>query len=81
MKEIGYENNHVVFKIDKGYFDVMVEDDGEYQGIDVEFVANEENDQNLSRPRILFEFANGKLRALIWNDKNNEDYSFEIEFD
>lgn len=53
-----------------------------YPGIDIEYVSDRDNGENASRPRILFEFPkDGCLRALIWDDKDNEDYTREIEFD
>ena len=55
--------------------------DPEYPGIDVEFVADNDKGLNMSRPRVLFEKPlGGELRALVWEDKNNEDYTTEIEF-
>ena len=54
----------------------------DYTGIDIEFVADNENENVLSRPRIVFEYpTDGKLRVLIWDDKDNEDYTKEIVFD
>lgn len=56
--------------------------DPEYPGVDIEFVADNDNGDNLSRPRVLFEFPkDGKLRVLVWADKDSEDYTHEIEFD
>lgn len=53
-----------------------------YPGIDIEFVADNNNESDLSRPRVLFESPKtGKLRVLVWADKNSEDYTHEIEFD
>lgn len=70
------------FRIDGGYFDVMVSEDPNYLGIDIEFVADDDEGKNASRPRIVFEKPiGGKLRALIWANKDLEDYSEEIEFE
>lgn len=56
--------------------------DPEYPGVDIEFVADNDKGDSLSRPRVLFELPkDGKLRVLVWADKNNEDYTHEIEFD
>lgn len=67
-------------KIEGGYFRVDKSQDPEYPGIDVEFVPDKHN--GLSMPRILFEKPrDGKLRALIWNDPEQEDYTEEIEFE
>ena len=58
--------------------------DPDYPGIDVEFIAFEENYKNdrfLSRPRVLTEYSieDNELRTLIWADETKEDYSEEIE--
>lgn len=56
--------------------------DPDYPGIDIEFIQDNDNGSDLSRPRVLFELPNdGKLRVLVWADKNSEDYTHEIEFD
>lgn len=55
--------------------------DTDYPGIDVEFVVVNDTGEDLSRPRVLFEKPkDGELRALVWNDKDNEDYTKEITF-
>lgn len=57
-------------------------EDRDYPGIDIEFLADKIDENSLSRPRIVFEHPkDGKLRLLIWSDKNNEDYTQEIIFD
>lgn len=69
-------------KTKDGYFWATASGDVDYPGIDIEFIADNDNGDNLSRPRILFEYpTDGKLRVLIWDDKDNEDYTREIEFD
>ena len=56
--------------------------DPEYPGIDIEFISSNDNGSDLSRPRVLFERPkDGKLRVLIWADKDNEDYTHKVEFD
>lgn len=65
---------------DKGKFEILVNNNSDYPGVDVEFqfAKNREGTQ----PRIVFEYpAGGKLRLLIWADKNSEDYSECITFD
>ena len=70
------------FRIDGGYFDVMISENPNYPGIDIEFVADDDEDKRASRPRVLFEKTiDGKPRALIWANKDLEDYSEEIEFE
>ena len=68
-------------KTQKGFLWATEGMDTDYPGIDIEFVADKVDENSLSRPRILFEYPkDGKLRLLIWNDKNNEDYTQEIIF-
>ena len=70
------------FRIDGGYFYITVSEDPNYPGIDIEFVADDDEGKNASRPRIVFEKPiGGKLRVLIWANKDSEDYSDEIELE
>lgn len=65
-----------------GYIRANASEDPDYPGIDVEFVPDNYNGETLSIPRVLFEKpADGELRALIWDDADNEDYTKEIVFD
>lgn len=69
-------------KVTGGYIRANPSSDPDYPGIDVEFVPDNYNGETLSLPRILFEKPIGdKLRVLIWDDPDNEDYTKEIEFD
>ena len=69
-------------KVKGGYIKATVSSDPNYPGINVEFVPNNYNGETLSTPRVLFEKpADYKLRALIWDDADNEDYTKEIVFD
>lgn len=55
--------------------------DEDYPGIDVEFVSNEPQEDALSFPRVLFEKTKGdNLRALVWGNVQNEDYTDKIIF-
>ena len=75
-------NHDIKIKTRDGYLHAIGFQNNEYPGIDVEFVANHDNGESLSRPRILFEYPkDGELRVLIWEDKNDEDYTREIVFD
>lgn len=75
-------NKEIKVKTKGGYLSATDSGDINYPGIDIEFVANNEDENALSRPRIVFEYpTDGKLRALIWDDKDNEDYTREIVFD
>lgn len=66
----------------KGYFSIEESLDNNYHGVDIEFVSDDEIGQSISRPRILFEYPkNGRLRVLVWADRDSEDYTNEIVFD
>ena len=43
------------FRIDGGYFYITVSEDLNYPGIDIEFIADDDEGKNASRPRVLFE--------------------------
>lgn len=75
--------NKVVVRIDDGYLIATEAQDPDYPGIDIEFVADSENGEHFSRPRVLFEkpAEDGELRVLVWTDRNSEDYSEEITFE
>ncbi len=65
-----------------GYIRANASEDPDYPGIDVEFVPDNYNGETLSIPRVLFEKpVDDKLRALIWDDVDDEDYTKEIVFD
>ena len=74
---------HVLqIRLPNGYLVVTISQDPNYPGIDVEYIDDNENEMDLSRPRVLVEAPiedNGAIRALIWNDPTNEDYEEEIE--
>ena len=68
-------------KVEGGYLYATISGDIEYPGICVEFVADNENDNILSRPTVLIEKStDDDLRALVWEDKDDEDYTTEIKF-
>ena len=69
-------------KVEGGYLYATISGDIDYPGICVEFVADNDNGEDLSRPTVLMERPVGdKLRALVWDDKDDEDYTTEIIFD
>lgn len=69
-------------KVEGGYLYATISGDVDYPGICVEFVADNESDEHLSRPTVLIEKPVGEeLRALVWDDKDDEDYTTEITFD
>lgn len=68
-------------KVSGGTIIASVTGDKDYPGIDVEFVSDKDSDEGISRPRVLFEKPKGgKLRVLVWDDKDNEDFTKEIVF-
>ena len=75
-------SNDIKVKTKGGYLWATEGGDIDYPGIDIEFIADNEDENAVSRPRVLFEYStDGKLRVLIWDDKDNEDYTREIVFD
>ena len=68
-------------EVEGGYLYATISGDIDYPGICVEFVADDDIGEALSRPTVLMEKPVGdKLRALIWNDIDDEDYTKEIVF-
>lgn len=68
-------------KVEGGYLCATIGGDDNYPGIWVEFIADNDHGLNMSRPTVLMEKPVGEeLRALIWDDKDNEDYTREIIF-
>ena len=69
-------------KVDGGYLYATISGDVDYPGICVEFVADDDIGESASRPTVLIEKPVGdELRALVWDDKDDEDYTTEIIFD
>lgn len=69
-------------RVEGGYIRANASSDPDYPGIDVEFVSDNDVGETLSRPRVLIEKpVDDNLRALIWDDADNEDYTKEIVFD
>ena len=69
-------------KVEGGYLYATVSGDTDYPGICVEFVADDDIGESASRPTVLIEKPVGdELRALVWDDKDDEDYTTEIVFD
>lgn len=71
--------NELIVKVNGGHLVATISQDPDYPGIDIEYIADKDNGENLSRPRVLVEWPNDDtLRALIWNNPNDEDYTKEI---
>ncbi len=68
-------------KVEGGYLYATISGDVNYPGICVEFVADDESDDVLSRPTVLIEKpVDDDLRVLVWEDEDDEDYTTEIKF-
>ena len=68
-------------RVNGGYLCATESGDTDYPGICVEFVADNESDNDLSRPTVLVEKPVGDdLSVLIWGDKDDEDYTTEVKF-
>lgn len=70
----------ISIKVEGGRLVATKSGDLAYPGIDVEFIPDNQ-EETLSRPRVLFEKPKGEvLRMLIWDDENNEDFTKQIKF-
>jgi len=68
-------------RIEGGCLIATATPDPDYPGIEVEFIPDNESGFGVSTPRVLFEKPKGEqLRALIWADKDQEDYTNKVEF-
>ncbi len=73
------EDTELRICLSDGYLRANVSTDPSYPGIDVEYVADYTTGHELSHPRVLVEQCEeGPVRALIWNDDMQEDYTEEI---
>lgn len=73
--------NSLTVKVEGGYLYATISGDVDYPGICVEFVADDESDDALSRPTVLIEKpVDDELRVLVWSDEDDEDYTTEIKF-
>lgn len=55
--------------------------DSEHPGIWIEYVNESLNDSIISPPAVLVECNENKLRALVWANTQNEDYTYSTDFD
>ena len=68
-------------KVKGGYLYATISGDTNYPGICVEFVADDDKGESLSRPTVLVEKpVDDDLRVLVWSDEDDEDYTTEIKF-
>lgn len=74
-----YTDEVINVPVKGGYLFASQVEDIDYPGIHIEYISHEDNGKDLSRPRVIIEYPkDGKLRALIWNDPNSEDYTEEV---
>lgn len=68
-------------RVKGGYLVATTSLDRAYPGIDVEYIPDVDEEEAVSAPRVLFEYPeDGELRALVWTDKDNEDYTHKLGF-
>lgn len=75
-------NDILQIRLPNGYLVASISADPDYPGIDVEYVDDNDNETDLSRPRVLIEAPvedEGNIRALIWNNPQDEDYTEDVE--
>lgn len=73
--------NELRVRVKDGYLVASAAPDPEFPGIDIEFIPDNASDED-TNPRILFERPiMGPVRALIWADKDDQDYTKEVVFD
>lgn len=84
MTQSGRSNKmkELKIRVDGGFLVATVSPpDPEYPGIDVEFVADSDAEDNVSLPRVLVEKPLfGTLRVLVWRDPQSEDFTYKIQF-
>lgn len=70
-------------RTDAGVFVISEAPDPNYPGVDIEFIADESQEDTVSNPRICFEYSaeDRTLQAYAWTDMSNEDFTHKITFD
>ena len=73
--------DQIKVRVKGGYLVATASLDRAYPGIDVEYLPDVDEGEHVSAPRVLFEYPeDAELRALIWTDKNKEDYTHKLGF-
>ena len=73
--------DQIKVRVKGGYLVATASLDRAYPGIDVEYLPDVDAGEHVSAPRVLFEYPeDGELRALIWTDKDKEDYTHKLGF-
>lgn len=69
-------------KVDGGVLRVIMNDDDNYPGIDIEYIPND-YDGKVTLPRVCMEKPKGDdyPRVLIWACEDEEDYTYEVNFE
>ena len=78
------EDDQIKIQVRGGYIRAMPSNNPDWPGIWVEFVRDNEPEDTISRPQILFEQTedeeSGEARILIWENPKEEDSTQEVEF-
>lgn len=74
-------NNKIIVSVKGGKLIATPSSDPNYPGIDIEFITDDDDNTSLSNPRVLVEQPcdSTQIRALIWNNHLQEDYTEEIK--
>lgn len=80
--EVPSNSDKIEIKVKDGYLKATTSEDPNFPGIDIEYIPEEIDELSISDPRILIEkpVDSNELRALIWNDSQDEDYTDKIVF-
>lgn len=67
-------------KVEGGYFVITESKNPDYLSVDIEFFADDEKGDPISRPRVIFAkpFAD-KLKVLVWENRNDINPTKEIQ--
>ena len=81
VSELEDKKEDFTVQVEGGHLHAYKTGDIDYPGVCVEFVPDEPN-ESVSTPTVVVEKPTGEdLRALVWGDNDNEDYTAEIVFD
>lgn len=73
-----------IMPIKKGKLSIVVIPDTDYPGLDIEYISDKDaslpENTVFTKPRVLIENNENVLRALVWGDRDNEDYTDAVDF-
>lgn len=74
------EDQSIKVSVKDGMLKATIATDSYNPGIDIEYISDNDNGTDLSRPRVLVENpeCGNALRCLIWDNPQNEDFTKEI---